>query len=158
MQLIEYDKKYHDQVVALILDIQNNEAKIALSLEQQPDLYDIERSYMDKGGNFWLALDENDRVIGTIGVLNKGNGYGILKKFFVQVEYRSQKVGLQLYQALQAFCVAKGFKVLILDTPAVAKASHRFYEKNDFIQITSKDLPIPYEFPDRDSLLYLKKL
>lgn len=81
MQLIEYDKKYHDQVVALILDIQNNEAKIALSLEQQPDLYDIERSYMDKGGNFWLALDENDRVIGTIGVLNKGNGYGILKNF-----------------------------------------------------------------------------
>lgn len=45
MEIIEYDQKYQEQIIDLILHIQNEEAKINLSLAEQPDLLDIFKSY-----------------------------------------------------------------------------------------------------------------
>lgn len=153
-----YKDEYKEEVIKLILDIQNKEAGIGVSLQEQPDLNDIESFYIKGGGYFWIALNEKNEVIGTIGLANKNDGYGILKKFFVRADYRSQKVGLRLYLELLDFCINHGFKTLILDTPSVAKIAHRFYEKNGFVQIAKKELPILYDFPDRNSYLYVKKL
>ncbi|MCM1254251.1 MAG: GNAT family N-acetyltransferase [Clostridium sp.] len=158
MVITGYEEIYKKEVIQLILHIQNNEAGINLSLQEQPDLYDIQTSYMKDGGYFWVALNDKKEVIGTIALMRKGNGVGILKKFFVRKDYRSQKVGLKLYLALLDFSEDKGFTTLLLDTPSVAKDSHRFYEKNGFVRITTSELPIPYEFPDRDSYLYIKRL
>lgn len=92
MQIETYSGKY-DEIISLILDIQNNESKINLSLEEQPDLLTIHDSYQKNGGEFWIALDQG-RVIGTLGLMKKDNHCAIMKKFFVKKEYRSQKVGL----------------------------------------------------------------
>lgn len=45
MHIETYCGKYDEQIIELILDIQNNESKINLSLEEQPDLLDIKHSY-----------------------------------------------------------------------------------------------------------------
>ena len=81
-----------------------------------------------------------------------------LKKFFVKKAFRSQKIGLTLYGELLRYAVGKGVRSIILDTPSVAHASHRFYEKAGFRRIGPAELPVPYHYPDRDSLLYLLKL
>lgn len=47
---------------------------------------------------------------------------------------------------------------LILDTPSVAVDSHRFYERRGFGRADRMELPSAYGFPNRDSLLYLKRL
>jgi len=83
MKIITYQEKYKQQIIDLILHIQNDEAKINLSLEEQPDLLDIPACYEKEGGEFWLAL-EGDTVIGTLALMNKGNGNGVLKKGFVK--------------------------------------------------------------------------
>ena len=44
MQIKTYSGKYDDEIISLILDIQNNESKIDLSLEEQPDLLTIHDS------------------------------------------------------------------------------------------------------------------
>ena len=44
MQIETYSGKY-DEIISLILDIQNNESKINLSLEEQPDLLTIHDSW-----------------------------------------------------------------------------------------------------------------
>lgn len=44
-----YQGKYDNEIIELILNIQNNESKINLSLEEQPDLKDIKKSYQQKG-------------------------------------------------------------------------------------------------------------
>ena len=49
MQIETYSGKY-DEIISLILDIQNNESKINLSLEEQPDLLTIHDSYQKNGG------------------------------------------------------------------------------------------------------------
>lgn len=157
MEITTYQPQYQDQVIDLILGIQNNEAKINLSLNEQPDLKDIPHSYQQGGGEFWVAVD-HQQVVGTIALMNLGQGCGVLKKFFVSQAYRKQHVGSQLYSHLLEFAKHHGFTTLILDTPSVAHASHRFYERVGFHRITKAQLPVEYHYPDRDSLLYLLKL
>lgn len=157
MKIETYSGKYDDQIISLILSIQNEEAKIGLSLQEQTDLLDIHRSYQQIGGEFWVALSDG-RVIGTIGLMLRENHCAIMKKFFVEKAFRSQKVGLSLYNKLLQYAISKEVHYIILDTPAVAHASHRFYEKAGFFRISSEELPVSYSYPDRDSILYLLKL
>lgn len=157
MQIETYSGKYDDEIISLILDIQNHESKINLSLEEQPDLLTIYDSYQENGGEFWIALDQG-KVIGTLGMMLKDNHCAIMKKFFVKKKYRSQRVGLALYKKLLEFAEAANVQYIILDTPSVAHASHRFYEKAGFRKINKIELPVPYEYPDRDSILYMLDL
>ena len=154
MRIETYSGKYDEGIVSLILNIQDNEAHIGLSLQEQPDLLDIHRSYQKTGGEFWIALAE-DTVIGTIGLMVKEKHCAVLKKFFAKKEFRSKRVGLALYQELLQFAGRTGVQTIVLDTPAVARASHRFYEKAGFHKISASELPIAYAYPDRDSILYL---
>ncbi len=157
MTIETYSGKYDEEIISLILDIQNNEAKINLSLDEQPDLKNIAGYYQSGGGQFWLAV-ENESVVGTIGLMPAENNCGILKKFFVRKDYRSKKLGLSLYLELLRYAKSKGINTLILDTPSVAVQSHKFYEKAGFKRISKKDLPIEYSYPDRNSYLYMLTL
>lgn len=157
MQIETYSGKYDEEIIALILSIQNNEAKIGLSLAEQPDLLNIRQYYQQSGGEFWIALCDG-KVIGTIGLMLKEKNCAVMKKFFVKKEYRSQKVGLALYQELLKYAEVAGVRQIILDTPSVACASHRFYEKAGFRKIDAAKLLVAYSFPDRDSILYMLDL
>ena len=154
MKIETYSGKYDDEIISLILNIQNNEAKIGLSLEEQPDLKDIHRFYQQNGGEFWVAVSDGE-VVGTIGLMLKENNCASMKKFFVRSDLRSQKVGLALYKKLLSYAEKAGVEHIILDTPSAAKASHRFYEKAGFRRILPSELPVEYTFPDRDSLVYI---
>ncbi len=157
MHIETYCGKYDEQIIELILDIQNNESKINLSLEEQPDLLDIKQSYQDAEGEFWLAISDG-KVIGTIGLMMKQNKCAIMKKFFVKKEFRSQRIGLALYNRLIEYAKGKHIEHIILDTPSVATVSHRFYEKAGFRVIQKQELPVPYSYPDRNCLLYMLDL
>ncbi|MDO5649733.1 MAG: GNAT family N-acetyltransferase [Gallicola sp.] len=157
MKITTYQDQYMDQIIDLILHIQNEEAKIDLSIDDQPDLLDIPFYYEKEGGGFWVAL-EGEKVIGTIACMNESHGNGVMKKFFVLREWRSKKIGLSLYRAFLEYVKMKGFQTILLDTPSVAKASHRFYERAGFKRISREELPFDYEYPDRDSYLYLLRL
>ena len=157
MQIITYQEKYRQQIIDLILDIQNNEAKINLSLEEQPDLLDIPSCYEKDGGEFWLAV-EGDTVIGTLALMNKGNGNAVLKKGFVRADYRKQGILGKLYATLQEFAKEHDLTTFVFDTPSVATNCHSFFEKRGYRRITKAELPFPYEYPDRDSYLYMMQI
>lgn len=160
MKVISYDEKYKNQVIDLILHIQNIEYFVGLSIEDQPDLLDIKKSYFDDGGSFWIAINDNDKVIGTLGLQKREQNIGILKKFFVHKNYRGKEFGIsmKLYEQLLKHAKIKKMNSIILDTPSVAIRSHSFYKKAGFRAITKEQLPLNYEFADRNSLLFLLKL
>lgn len=157
MNITMYQTQYRQQIIDLILHIQNDEANINLSIEEQPDLLDIPLYYEKNGGAFWVAV-KNEEVIGTIAFMNYGNGNAVLKKFFVRSDWRKQKIGYALYQTLLEHLQQQHYKQVLLDTPSVAEASHRFYEKAGFRKISKANLPFPYQYPDRNSYLYLLAL
>ena len=73
-----YSSQYTAEIIKLILDKQNNGAKIGLILEEQPDLSDIERYYQKSGGEFWIALSDG-KVIGRIGLIMRENECAVMK-------------------------------------------------------------------------------
>ena len=157
MEIKTYSENYKVEIISLILEIQNDEAGINLSLQEQPDLLDISQSYQRNGGEFWIALNDN-KIIGTIGLMKKEQQCAILKKFFVKKEFRTQKVGLALYNELLTFAKSLDVQHIILDTPSVALASHKFYQKAGFRRINIEELPVSYSYPDRDSIIYMLDL
>mgnify|MGYP000756230738 FL=1 len=156
----DYEEKYRNQVIALILYIQNIEGGVNLSLKDQPDLNDINACYRDSGGGFWIAVNDDDRVVGTLGLINKNGICGILKKFFIEREFRGgeKDVSAGLFERLLEHARRGGMKQIVLDTPAVCLRAHGFYRKKGFRRIGKEQLPVQYDYPDRDSWLFLKEL
>jgi N-acetylglutamate synthase-like GNAT family acetyltransferase len=142
-------------VIDLVLRIQNDEYAVGLSLADQPDLAALPDSYAGGGGAFWVA-DVDGAVVGCIGLMALDARVGVLKKFFVEAGHRGVAAGVAtgLFDALLLRATAQGFRTLILDTPSVATRSHTFYRKAGFRQIDKSELPVPYAYPDRNSLLF----
>ncbi len=159
-RIIEYHDKYKDQIIDLILEIQNDEYSIDLSINEQSDLLNIKNEYISNGGNFWIAVDSDDNVVGTIALLKMSDEVAVLKKFFVDSRFRGGEFGIgsNLYGTLLSFVEKNSIKHVILDTPAVATRSHNFYKKVGFRLIGKEDLPIEYTYPDRNSLLFILDL
>lgn len=157
IRIIEYDAVYKQQVIDLILQIQNDEFQVGLPLAEQPDLLDVPSYYEKDGGAFLLAL-AGGLVIGTLAFMNYGAGNAVLKKFFVRADHRGTGVGFALYQELMQRIGEGEYKRVLLDTPAVATKSHRFYERQGFKRVPKEAIPFDYVYPDRNSYLYLLEL
>jgi N-acetylglutamate synthase-like GNAT family acetyltransferase len=133
---------YSNQAVALILPIQQIETGVAVTIEEQPDLFDIDRVYNQPGGGFWGALKDGE-LIGTIALISVGHSAGVIRKMFVKKEFRGRELAIaqQLFQTLLDHSQTKGIKDLYLGTVEKLKAACRFYERNGFNRINAEDLP-----------------
>lgn len=152
IEIEKYSASDTDEIIALVLYCQNDGTRPLVSVEDQPELLRIKEEYIDNGGGFWVAK-ENGKVAGTIGLMNKGNGLCILKKFFVYEPYRGKphNLGQHLYAVFLDFAKTHGFSKIILDTPKNTDRAHRFYEKSGFRKIEKEELPVQYDYPYDDS-------
>lgn len=152
IEIEKYSARDTDEIIALVLHCQNDGTRPLVSVEDQPELLRIKEEYIDNGGSFWVAK-ENGKVAGSIGLMNKGNGLCILKKFFVYEPYRGKphNLGQHLYAVFLDFAKTHGFSKIILDTPKNTDRAHRFYEKSGFRKIEKEELPVQYDYPYDDS-------
>lgn len=152
VQIRQFMPSDTEQIIALVLHCQNDGSRPYVAVEDQPELLQVQEKYIAGGGNFWVAVAD-ETVAASIGLMNYGNGIGILKKFFVYEAYRSapHHLGSQLYKTLLQFAKANGFQTLILDTPKNTDRAHAFYEKAGFEKITKEQMGIVYDYPYDDS-------
>ncbi|AMP20961.1 hypothetical protein AZF37_07120 [endosymbiont 'TC1' of Trimyema compressum] len=101
MEIKMFEKKYKDEVIRLILKIQNSEYQMGLTLEEQKDLLDIYNNYL-ANGCFYIAVDSEDHVIGTVGLQIKDNR-GVFRRFFIMKSYRKVGIGGILYGKILEF-------------------------------------------------------
>jgi N-acetylglutamate synthase-like GNAT family acetyltransferase len=137
-----YTEKYKEQIPQLILNIQNNEFNVPVTLNDQPDLLDIQNFYFKNNGGFWLAIDENT-LAGTIALIDIGNGQVALRKMFVQASYRGKEkgVGQLLLDYTINYCKQKNITEIYLGTVQQLHAAKKFYVKNGFEKIEKNELP-----------------
>src|SRR5471030_1709961 len=83
---------YCQQILDLILPIQQIEFKVAVTLEGQPDLLDVETYYHRDGGCFWGAINTEGELVGTIAMINTGHQACTVRKMFVKKEYRGKEI------------------------------------------------------------------
>ncbi len=146
IEILPYSPGHQAGVVSVIVPIQQQEFSIPVTLGEQPDLLDIPGFYQRGGGNFWVALHGGE-VVGTIALLDIGNGQGALRKMFVKEAFRGSAHGVasRLLGALLRWCADRGLRNVFLGTTSRFLAAHRFYEKNGFREIDPGQLP--GEFP-----------
>lgn len=154
-----FHPRYATYVGELILNIQREEFQIPITLDEQPDLADIPGFYQRGNGNFWVALDE-DRVVGTISLLDIGNNQVALRKMFVHPDYRGAKIGTAktLLDAVLHWSETKGVKEIYLGTTAKFLAAHRFYAKYGFTEIDKQVLPPAFPIMAVDTKFFVRVL
>ncbi len=159
INIIGFQPKYSQQVIDLILDIQNNEFKVGFSLEQQPDIINIDNFYINSGGDFLLAILE-DQVIGTIGALKISEADYAIRKMFVAKDFRGKdyKVAQQLLDRLISSLQSKNAHKAYLGTIDKYQAAIRFYSKNGFTQLSKEELPSYFPLAPVDNVFFYKKL
>lgn len=142
-------------IIDIILPIQQLEFGVPITLEGQPDLLDIETNYIKNGGNFWGAFD-GDKLVGTIALINAGEGVGAIRKMFVRKEYRGKEFGIaqQLLDMLLQYCRAHHISHVCLGTVGQLQAAQRFYEKNGFQKIAEDALPANFPKMKPDHIFY----
>lgn len=150
-----YTNQYNKQVVNLILNIQQKEFNVDITKEDQPDLMKIENFYQKGKGNFWIALVDN-KVVGTISLLDIGNDEVALRKMFVHSSFRGSEINTSHMLLKEAFYWAKdkGVRTIYLGTTPQFLAAHRFYEKNGFKEILKRELPASFPIMQVDKKFY----
>lgn len=155
IEISVYHPQYQAQVIELILKIQRDEFGLPITLDEQPDLLIIPTFYQQGNGNFWVALDKY-KVIGTIAAIDIGNNQLVLRKMFVDVNYRGSSLGVakSLLFNLINWSKLNNVQTVYLGTVDKFKAAHKFYEKNGFIRIGKFDLPTNFPRMEGDNIFY----
>jgi len=151
-----YTEEDKNDIMDLILDIQRNEFEIPISKDDQPDLSDIPNFYQSGNGNFWVAMNTKNQIIGTIALIDIGNQQGALRKMFVKKNYRGRtyNVANLLLQKLVEWAQQRNMNEIYLGTTGKFLAAHRFYEKNGFLQIDKNALPNTFPIMKVDTKFY----
>jgi N-acetylglutamate synthase-like GNAT family acetyltransferase len=136
------DNTYSEAVINIILPIQQIEFNVPITLEDQPDLLDIDASYYENGGAFWGAKI-NGELVGTIAMIKYDKHSAAIRKMFVKKEYRGREfqIAKRLLDTLIAYSEVNGIHKLYLGTVNFLTAAIRFYERNGFEQVAVDALP-----------------
>lgn len=154
-QITEFQEGHQQSVEDLVLPIQRLEFMVSITREEQDDLVNIKGVFQKGNGNFWVAVCA-DQVVGTIGVVDIGEGQVALKKMFVHRDFRGKEHGIAeaLLNKAKDWCRKRSIKQIFLGSTAQMLAAHRFYEKNGFVAVEVSDLPKAFPIVHVDSKFY----
>ncbi|MEP6724218.1 MAG: GNAT family N-acetyltransferase [Bacteroidota bacterium] len=155
MEIEVYSKEYEQQVIDLILDIQQNEFGVPVTIADQPDLLNVENFYCKGKGNFWIAT-ENKKLIGTIALIDIGNRQSALRKMFVHAAYRGKDKGKGqlLLDHVTNWCKEKGIDEIYLGTFDRLLAAQKFYLRNGFVEVEKQSLPHNFPLMQVDNMFF----
>lgn len=151
----EFSPAYQQQVVDLILDIQQNEFHVPITLDDQQDLVAIPTFYQNGKGNFWMALNDG-QVIGTIALVSFSDHQAALRKMFVNKNFRGKQFGTaqKLFETLLEWSREKFIYEIYLGTLSHMHAAHSFYRRNGFEEINREELPLDFPLVHVDSMFF----
>jgi GNAT superfamily N-acetyltransferase len=159
LEIVPFRPEFESRVVDLIVGIQQREFGMAITGDEQPDLRRIPDFYQVNGGNFWVALCDED-VVGTIGLLDIGFAQGALRKMFVDPSFRGSRIGTatRLLATLLEWSGTHAIEEIFLGTTPHFHAAHRFYERNEFSEIAKSSLPAAFPIMEVDTKFYRRRL
>ena len=128
-----YEEKYKDELISMVW-----QAKAALGRvpSVNPDLFDIKANYFDKGTSFWIAVDENDRVIGCIGYsIDEHTAETFLHRLYVKASEKRRGIGTALLKTAEKEATDKGISELHVHLGEPKEQwieSYSFYPKHGY--------------------------
>lgn len=100
------------------------------------DLLNIKKNYLDVGDMFWLAIDEQDRVSGSIGYNSIRNTDEVwLHRLFVKYNLKRQGIGSALLEMAENYIANQGKKVVRIHLGGEGfEESKIFYPKHGYVE------------------------
>ena len=135
MTIKAYEEVYRDDLIFMVLL-----AKDALGRKPRinEDLLDIKAYYFDHGNMFWLAVDENDRVIGCVGYSRlEDTDEAFLHRLYVKPSEKHKGIGTKLLQVCENEMRKKGISASLVHLGSPKEQwfeSYSFYPKNEYYE------------------------
>ena len=130
-----YEEKYKDDLITMVW-----QAKEALGRVPtiNPDLYDIVANYFNKGTAFWIAVDDNDRVVGCVGYSkSECPTEAFLHRLFVKPTEKHKGIGTALLQMAEKEMRENGITIAHVHLGEPKEQwfeSYSFYPKHGYLE------------------------
>ena len=152
-RIIPYESSHRRGVLAVVQDV-HREYNFSWDSEgYHRDLYEIESSYLENGGMFWVLADSGDAVAGCVGVTlhdrhrpahdpqgsmpierDSALKYAELHRLYLRKDSRGQGWGRRMLDEAVAHARANGCVRMIAWSDVVLKNAHALYLKYGFVQ------------------------
>ncbi len=98
------------------------------------DIKDIESSYFDRGGTFFVLEAEDGSIIGAYGLYPIDKQTCELRKMYLHKAYRGKGLGKFLLDDALSEARKLGFEKMILETASVLKEAIALYKSYGFVE------------------------
>ena len=135
MKIIQYENSYRDDMIFMVL-----EAKNALGCVPRlnEDLLDVQRCYLSRGEMFWLAINEDNRVVGCVGYNKYGQDAAKLHRFYVKCSLKRQGIGSELLKTAERHMKEAGYRYSVVHLGGKEYfESRQFYPKHGYMEYDS---------------------
>jgi GNAT superfamily N-acetyltransferase len=102
--------------------------------ETDAELEQLPGSYRERGGRFWVALDERGELVGTCGMFPVGERCYELRKMYLLPAARGLGLGRRLLDAAIGWVRGQGARKVVLDTTEQMEQAIAFYEARGFVR------------------------
>jgi N-acetylglutamate synthase-like GNAT family acetyltransferase len=145
---------YHQTDVDILMTTIAKEFTDNIFSPQSKTLIEVASLPTDK---YWVACNK-DIVIGTIGFSTLKNNNIVLKRMFLNKEFRGHGVAKALLDTLINSAIDNKVSNIFLGTMTQFKAAQKFYKKYGFKNIPQTDLPVDFPINPVDKIFYQRKL
>ena len=129
-----YEERYRDDMIFMVLQAKDALGRVPRLNE---DLLDVRANYIDPGDMFWLAIDEDDRVVGCVGYNSiPDSTEAKLHRLYVKADKKRQGIGTALLQTAEETMRNKGKTAVHVHLGAPKEQwfeSYAFYQKHGYL-------------------------
>lgn len=137
VQLRQYNSSDQDAVLRLHINGLNQTSSFVDNLKYDQDLLNIKDTYLNNGGEFFVA-SLNNRIVG-IGALKKIDSQTAeIKRMRVNKDYQRRGIGSHILDNLIKSARDLGYKKLMVDTSVNQIATQHLYQKRGFKECKRK--------------------
>jgi putative acetyltransferase len=117
------------------------------------DVLEVEKYYLETGGEFWTLLNATGQVVGSAGYhpISRSVGAVEIRKMYLLGAYRGLGLGRYVLGELEKSIKSRGFTEIWIETASVLKEAVQLYENNGYIPSSGVETL-------RCDRVYLKKL
>jgi N-acetylglutamate synthase-like GNAT family acetyltransferase len=139
MEARQYRPEDSAGVKNLILSILEKEYPFDRSAYQDSDINDISGTYEGEGNAFFV-IEKDKKIVGTAGIKRDTAESALLRRLFVDANYRKRGIGTALLKKAIEFSKSKEYKEMIFRATDRMKDAMKLCKKTGFDE--KEDLPV----------------
>lgn len=147
--MIEYVYAYIDEVKQLMIQYMKELNRDLSFQDFDNELNHLSQKYSQQGGCLLVAKDQQ-KVIGCIAFHPFTKDICEMKRLYVLKEYRKQKIGYRLVEALIEEARKQNYRTMVLDTIKPLKSAIALYQRFGFKETK------PYYDNPMDDVIYME--